>query len=156
TNRSLTVAGMNVPISELPDRAVPRERALTRDAGTLGDLQQSAPRADNAPLDPAMKGFFAIPGTETILRIGGSARVDAIVDSRNNGNQYEFVPSSIPVPGQPGSTGGERSTLDAKASQLEFELRRPVAFNDTLRVYSQFDFFGNTAANSMDLRLRHF
>ena len=156
TNRSLTVVGMNVPVAELPDSAVPKERALIRDVGALNDQQESAPRVNNAPLDPSLKGFFPILGTETILRIGGYARVDAIVDSRNNGNQYEFQPSSIPVPGQPGSNGGEQSTLSGKGTRLEFELRRPVAFNDTLRIFNQWDFFGNTSANTMDLRLRHF
>jgi len=60
------------------------------------------------------------------------------------------------VPGQPGSNGGEQSTISGKGTRLEFELRRPVAFNDTLRIFNQWDFFGNTSANTMDLRLRHF
>src|SRR6185295_16161540 len=90
SDRSVTVAGMNVPVAELPPGALPTDRTLVRDADTFLDQQQAAPRVNNAPLDPKLKGFIAIPGTDTVFKIGGSVRVDAILDFGNNGNPNQF------------------------------------------------------------------
>jgi hypothetical protein len=156
SERSVTVAGLDVPVAELPARALPKERTPVRDADTFGDLQQAAPRANNAPLDPKLKGFIPIPGTDTIFKIGGSARIDAIADLNNNGNPNQFLPSTIPVRDQPGWDGGERSTLHAKGTRLSLELRRPVAWDGTLRIYSEYDFFDDSTSSSMKFRVRHF
>lgn len=156
SGRSVTVAGMNVPLAELPANAIPQERSTVRDSDNFSDLQQAAPRVNNAPLDPKLKGFIAIPGTDTMFKIGGAARVDAIMDLANNGNPNLFIPSSIPVRGQSGWDGGETSALQAKGTRLSLELRRPVPFESTLRIYSEFDFFDNSTSNSMSLRVRHF
>jgi hypothetical protein len=156
SGRSVAVAGINVPIAELPARALPKERSAVRDADTMGDLQQAAPRVNNAPLDPRLKGFIAIPGTDTIFKIGGSARVDTIVDLGNNGNPNQFVPSTIPVPGEPGWDGGERNTLHAKGTRLSLELRRPVPFDGSLRIYTEYDFYDDATSSAMKFRARHF
>lgn len=132
------------------------ERAAVRDADTFGDLQQAAPRANNAPLDPELKGFIPIPGTDTMFKIGGSARLDTIFDFGDNGNPNQFVPSTIPVDGQVGEGGGERTTMHGKGTRLSLEIRRPVAYDDTLRVYNEYDFFDDSSSNTMRLRLRHF
>ncbi|MDB6175624.1 MAG: hypothetical protein JWL59_4935 [Chthoniobacteraceae bacterium] len=154
--RSVTVAGMNVPLAELPGNAVPRERAAVRDADAFLDLQTAAPRPGNAPLDPDLKGFIAIPGTVTMFKIGGAARLDAIVDLSNNGNPNQFVPSTIPVRNEHGWDGGERSTLHSKGTRLSLELRRPVPWGSTLRIYSEYDFFDDSTSNFMQFRVRHF
>jgi hypothetical protein len=156
SGRSVTVAGMDVPVADLPASALPKERSAIRDADTFGDLQQAAPRANNVPLDPKLKGFMPIPGTDTMFKIGGSARVDAIMDLGNNGNPNQFVPSTIPVRDQPGWDGGERSTLHAKGTRLSLELRRPVPYDGTLRIYTEYDFFDDSTSSSMRFRVRHF
>jgi hypothetical protein len=156
SSRSVAVAGMNVPVGELPANATPKERTTVRDHDNLQDLQQAAPRVNNAPLDPKLKGFIPIPGTETMFKIGGSARVDAIVDLSNNGNPNLFTPSTIPVPGQQGWDGGERSALQAKGTRLSLELRRPVPFESTLRIFSEFDFYDDSTSSAMSFRVRHF
>src|SRR5262245_23331963 len=74
--------------------------------------QQAAPRPDNKPIDPALVGFIPIPGTKSMIRFGGSARLDTIYDFENNGNPNQFVPSSFPVEGQPGAGGGPRTTIE--------------------------------------------
>jgi hypothetical protein len=91
-----------------------------------------------------------------MFKIGGSARIDSILDFRNNGNPNLFIPSTIPVPGEPGWDGRERTALQAKATRLSFEFRRPVPFDQTLRIYSEYDFFDDSTSNSMRLRVRHF
>lgn len=154
--RAVSVAGMDVPIADLPAGALPKKATLIRDADAFLDLQNAAPRPHNAPLDPKLKGFIAIPGTDTMFKIGGSARLDTIVDLKNNGNPNQFVPSSIPVPGEAGWDGGERSALHAKGTRLSLELRRPVPFDGSLRIYTEYDFFDDSASNSMRFRARHF
>ena len=156
SGRAVTVVGMDVPVSDLPATAMPAARTPVRDADTFLDLQQAAPRVDNAPLDPKLKGFIAIPGTDTMFKIGGSARLDAIVDLSNNGNPNQFIPSTIPVPGEPGWDGGERSTLHAKGTRLSLEFRRPVPWDGTLRIYTEYDFFDDSTSSAMAFRARHF
>jgi hypothetical protein len=156
SDRTVTVAGVDVPVAELPAAAMPKDRTPVRDADTFLDLQQAAPRANNAPLDPKLKGFIPIPGTDTMFKIGGSARLDAIMDLSNNGNPNQFVPSSIPVRGESGWDGGERSTLHAKGTRLSLELRRPVPWDGTLRIYTEYDFFDDSTSSSMKFRVRHF
>lgn len=131
-------------------------RSAVRDADTFADLQQAAPRANNTPLDPNLKGFIPIPGTDTMFKIGGNARLDTIFDFGDNGNPNQFVPSSIPVDGEVGEGGGERTTMHGKATRLSLEIRRPVAYDDTLRVYNEYDFFDDSASSTMRLRVRHF
>jgi hypothetical protein len=139
-----------------PPGTMPKARSAVRDADNFTDLQQAVPRTNNVPLDPDLKGFMEIPGTDTIFKLGGSARLDAIVDFENNGNPNLFIPSTIPVPGQPGWNGGERSSLQAKGTRLSFELRRPVPFDSSVRIYTEYDFFDTSTSNSMNFRVRHF
>jgi DcaP outer membrane protein len=102
-----------------------------------------------------VKGFLPIPGTSTIIRLGGSARLDVIADDSNNGNPNEFIPSSFPVSGQPGAGGPSRSQVEAKGARITFELRRPVGEDNSLRVYFENDFFGDASSSDMVYRLRH-
>ena len=154
--RTVSVAELAVPTGRIPDNAVPNERAGVRDADTFANQQEAAPRPNNAPLDPSLKGFIPIPGTDTIFKIGGSARVDGIFDFANNGNPNQFLPSTIPVPGEIGFDGGDRSTLHAKGTRLSLELRRPVPYDGTLRIFTEYDFFDNSTSGSMSFRVRHF
>jgi hypothetical protein len=156
SEKSVAAAPVEAPIAESPAPAMPAERSAVRDADTFADLQQAAPRANNVPLDPELNGFIPIPGTNTRIRIGGSARVDTIVDFDNNGNPNQFVPSSIPVEGESGWDGGERSTMHAKGTRLSLELRRPVSAEDTLRIYTEYDFFDDSSSSAMKFRARHF
>lgn len=155
-DRSVTVAGMKVPLAELPVAGMPTQTTPVRDADTFLDQQNAAPRLNNAPLDPKLKGFIAIPGTDTMFKIGGSARVDTILDFANNGNPNQFIPSTIPVPGEQGWDGGERSTIHAKGTRLSLEVRRPVPWDGTLRIYTEYDFFDDSTSSSMKFRARHF
>lgn len=154
--RSVSVAAMNIPVGQLPASAKPKDQSLVRDVDAFVDQQQAAPRADNVPLDPTMTGFVPIPGTESIFKIGGFARIDAITDFGNSGNPNQFVPSSIPVPGEDGAFDGARSALHTKATRLSLELRRPVNADETLRIYSEYDFFDDSASTAMRFRARHF
>ncbi len=62
---------------------------------SVADPSTAASRPDSAagPTDPDLKGFFAIPGTDTMIRIGGYAKLDAIADSRarRRGPVHSFI-----------------------------------------------------------------
>ena len=132
------------------------DRSPIMDYNTFNNVQEPAPRPDNKPIDPALKGFIPIPGTETMIRFGGSARLDAIYDFGDNGNPNQFIPSSIPVNGQPGSSGSDRTTLHTKGTRLSFEARRPAGTEGRLRIFNENDFFNDSSSSSMSFRVRHF
>src|SRR6185436_18434411 len=110
-------------------------------------------RPNNAPIDPALVGFIPIAGTRSMIRFGGSARLDAIYDFQDNGNPNQFIPSSIPVDGQAGADGGPRSTVQAKGTRISFEARRPVGEEGQLRIFNENDFFDDSTSSSMKFRV---
>ncbi|AMJ58734.1 MULTISPECIES: DcaP family trimeric outer membrane transporter [Stenotrophomonas] len=143
-------------ISPTPASAGPGPQTLpstilpARDS--VADPATAASRPDNAPSpnDPELKGFIAIPGTDTLIRLGGYAKLDAIADSRAAGDTEQFIPSSMPV------TGPNRDVshfgMHAKQTRFSFEARRPTTHGN-LRFYLENDFFGSS--DSYEFRLRH-
>ena len=119
---------------------------------SVADPSTAASRLDNAPspTDPELKGFIAIPGTETMIRLGGYAKLDAIADRRPAGDTEQFITSSIPVdsPHRDVSHFG----MHAKQTRFSFEARRPTT-HGKLRFYLENDFFGSS--DSYEFRLRH-
>lgn len=119
---------------------------------SVGDPSNAASRADDtvSPTDPELKGFFAIPGTDTMIRLGGYAKLDAIADTRAAGDQEQFITSSIPI----GSPNRDTSNFEvhAKQTRFSFEARRPTS-RGNLRFYLENDFFGSS--DSYQFRLRH-
>src|SRR5687768_12055707 len=64
---------------------------------TFARDRESVARVNNQPLDPALQGFLAIPGTPARLKFDGYAKLDTIIDAKPAGNTDTFVPSSIPI-----------------------------------------------------------
>src|SRR5690348_254637 len=56
----------------------------------------AAARVDNAPLDPRYPSYFRLPGTQTLLKIGGYFKTDFIRDIRPAGDTDRFIPATIP------------------------------------------------------------
>jgi hypothetical protein len=142
--RTLTEAGA----SQVPGVG----QAILPPRDSVADPSSAASRPDSAagPTDPELKGFFAIPGTDTLIRIGGYAKLDAIADARAAGDQEQFVTSSIPVGGAHRDVSN--FTLHAKQTRFSFEARRPTTHGN-LRFYLENDFFGSS--DSYTFRLRH-
>ena len=127
--------------TEVP--AIDRERELVTE-----DAYADA-RPDNAPFDPALRGFFRVPGSHTLMRIGGYIRTDAIYDFSQLGNVNQFRPESIPTP----NLDASNYNMTARASRISLETRSDTRW-DVLRTYIEIDFVG--PGNSTNLRLRHF
>lgn len=110
---------------------------------------QAAPRFDNVPLDPKYHGFFRLPGTQTILKIGGYFKTDFIYDLKPSGNTDAFVPSSIPIP-QIATVNN--ATVSIRPTRLTLDFRIPSTRIGEVRFYVEGDVFGT---NSTTPRLRH-
>lgn len=132
------------------------EGSLVPDHENFADQQTAAPRPDNLPLDPTLAGFIEIPGTHSMIKPGGSARVDTADGSSGNGHPNWFAPSMIPVEGEPDAGGSSELTLQTKGSRLSLEVRRPALPTGLpMRIYYENDFFGDSSSKSMSYRLRH-
>ncbi|HNQ89048.1 MAG TPA: DcaP family trimeric outer membrane transporter [Verrucomicrobiota bacterium] len=121
---------------------------------TVKEEDLSAPRPGNAPLDPSYQGFMQLLGTKTWVKLGGYAKLDAIVDSTRMGNPNMFITARIPVEGEADYDKGEHFAMHAKQTRLNLELRSPTRLG-ALKIYYENDFFGNSTEPSMDYRLRH-
>ena len=101
----------------------------------------AAPRFDNIPLDPKYQGFFALPGTQDILKIGGYFKTDFIHDLKPAGNVDAFVPSSFPVPQV---SGVYNSNVSVRPTRLSLDFRIPSTRIGEVRFYVEGDLFGPT------------
>lgn len=109
----------------------------------------AAPRFDNVPLDPKYHGFFNLPGTQTLLKIGGYFKTDFIYDLKPGGNTDSFVPSSFPIPTV---VGVNNATVSIRPTRINLDFRVPTTKIGEVRFYVEADLFGT---NSTTPRLRH-
>ena len=109
----------------------------------------AAPRINNEPLDPRFPGYFRLPGTSTLLRIGGYAKTDFIYDLKPAGNVDSFIPATIPIPS---ITGINNSTISVRATRFNLDFLVPTKSGDSYRFFFEMDFFGT---NSTTPKLRH-
>lgn len=121
-----------------------------RDSVSDPSTAASRPGSAAGPTDPELKGFFAIPNTDTMIRIGGYAKLDAIADARATGDEDQFITSTIPVGGD--HRDMRNFNLHAKQTRFSFEARRPTT-RGNLRFYLENDFFGSS--DGYEFRLRH-
>jgi hypothetical protein len=116
---------------------------------TFSEDNIAAARFDNVPLDPKYRGFFRLPGTETILKIGGYFTTDFITDLKPAGDTYAFVPSSIPVPT---AVGVNNANVSIRPTRLSLDFRIPSTPIGEVRFYIEGDLFGTTETTP---NLRH-
>jgi hypothetical protein len=109
----------------------------------------AAARFNNVPLDPKYHGFFRLPGTQTILKIGGYFKSDFIYDLKPAGNTDSFIPSSFPVPSV---VTVNNSTVSVRPTRLSLDFRVPTTKIGEVRFYVEADLFGTNATTP---RLRH-
>src|SRR5437899_3690693 len=112
---------------------------------TMKGDQDAVQRVDNAPIDPSLKGFFKIPGTDTIMKVGGYAKLDFIFDTKPIGPFDYFVTSAIPTSG-PGTQFGTEFTAQAKQTRLNIDWRRDTEAGPA-RLYFEADLLGNARSN---------
>lgn len=116
---------------------------------TFSQDQDAAARIDNAPLDPRFPGYFRLPGTDTLLKIGGYFKTDFIRDIRPAGDTERFIPSTIPIPTSGGTTN---STVSVRPTRLSLDFLIPAEKVGSVRFYVEGDLFGSNATTP---RMRH-
>jgi hypothetical protein len=131
-------------------KVVPRRQVSQATASYQTDSQDqiAAPRIDNAPLDPRYPGFFRLPGTQTLLRIGGYFKTDFIYDLKPPGNTDSFIPSTFPIP-TPSTVNN--TTISIRPTRLNADFLIPVK-STSVRFFIEADMFGTNATTP---RLRH-
>lgn len=125
---------------------LPARQSVSDNAAAVSRIDNQAP-----PTDPELKGFLALPGTQTLFRLGGYAKLDAIFDTRDAGNADQFVTAAIPVPRA--RRDGRNFNLHARQTRFTFEVRRPSVVGENLRFYLENDFYGGDGGQ-YDFHLR--
>src|SRR5205823_14055096 len=133
------------PTQEVPVVRSPAEHygTETRTRQTAGENQVGAPRIDNEPLNPELRGYFHLPGTSTYMKFGGFVKTDLFYDLNYAGTYYgAYVPSSFPSSPTPHS---QNSTVSMRPTRFSWETRTGTLDNgDTaVKTYFEFDFFSN-------------
>lgn len=144
-----------VPVTSTPAAVPPPQLPVTyigdetRTRETDLDYPLEAPRIDNEELDPTLRGYFRVPGTQTLIRLSGFAKTDLFYDPSFTGLWYGGVaPSSFPAGPQPNSAD---STLSIRSSRFVAEFRQPLG-NDTLKGFMDFDLNGTYGRNTPKIR----
>jgi hypothetical protein len=149
------VAASTTQASKVPAPQVPAEHIgdLTRTREVANSNADSAPRINNESMDPALRGYFRLPGTGTLIKLGGFVKTDVFIDANQAGSYYgAYVPSSFPSSPQPHTVN---STVSMRPSRFFAEFRQPVHNgSDTVKGYLEYDFLGNYERTS--LRMRQF
>jgi hypothetical protein len=115
---------------------------------TYSEDNIAAPRFNNVPLDPKYRGFFQLPGTQTILKIGGYFETDFITDLKPAGDTDAFIPSSIPIT----AVGVNNANVSIRPTRLSLDFRIPSTQIGEVRFYVEGDLFGT---NETTPNLRH-
>ena len=150
--KSAIVAEQKDETSQAEAEVTPTQIELGKATVTYRIFSQdpfAAPRINNEPLDPRFPGYFRLPGTNTLMRIGGYAKTDFIYDLKPAGNTDSFIPATIPIP-EPASINN--STISVRATRLNLDFLVPTRSGDSYRFFFEMDFFGT---NSTTPKLRH-
>ena len=135
---------VRLPVENYGDQTRLRQPASSNDEG--------APRIENEPLDPELRGFFRLPGTSTLMKFGGFIKTDLLYDLNYAGTYYgAYVPSSFPSSTTPHS---ENATVSMRPTRFTWETRTGTldGGGSTVKSYFEFDFFSNYDRNSIRLR----
>ncbi len=141
------------PQAEVSTPLIPTEHIgdLTRTREVASENPESAARIDNEPMNRALRGYFRLPGTGTLMKFGGFVKTDIFVDANQAGSYYGgYVPSSFPSSEQPHT---QNSTVSMRPSRFSVEFRQPVhAGEGTVKGFLEYDFLGNYERTSFRMR----
>jgi len=127
---------------------------FTRACDLSADNSEGLFRINNEPMDPALRGYFRLPGTGTLIKLGGFVKTDLFVDLNQAGTFYGlFVPATFPSSSsQPKSMD---FTVSMRASRFFTEFRQSVGDgSSSVKAYLEYDFLG--AYDRTSFRMRQF
>lgn len=100
------------------------------------------PSAPAGVAEPLPEGYVRLGDTGNLLKLDLVAQLDTMIDNKYMGSADLFVPSSIPVRGQPFYSSGWRTNLSARQSLFRMDFRRETDYG-TLKVVYKNNFFGS-------------
>lgn len=92
-----------------------------------------------------LPGSFKLPGTNTSIKFGGYAKLDAIYDTNGYGNQYASF-ASIPLDNSALDEQSGKFNMHARQSRLNMETHTPTSLGD-LKTFFEVDFYGSARGN---------
>ncbi|WP_114240062.1 DcaP family trimeric outer membrane transporter [Dyella sp. C9] len=119
--------------------------------------QPAAYRPPSAPAgvgEPLPEGYVRLGDTGNLLKLDLVAQLDTMIDNTYMGSKDLFVPSSIPVRGQPFYGSGWNTNLSARQSIFRMDFRRDTDYG-TLKVVYKNNFFGS-GTGDMPYNLQYF
>jgi hypothetical protein len=111
-------------------------------AAAMADIRGQAA----APASDPPAGWWSIPKTKAIFKIGGYVKLDLIHDFQPIGSPDWFDVSKIPTDGSEGQT----THLNAKETRLFLDVKTPTGVGE-IRTYVEGDFYGSSGG----FRMRH-
>lgn len=94
----------------------------------------------------SVPGSFKLPGTDTSIKFGGYAKLDAIEDSNGYGAQFANF-AAIPLSGSASDKRDGAFNMHARQSRLNMETHTPTSMGD-LKTFMEVDFFGSARGNA--------
>ena len=161
--RSIPAGGSDSPPQGDEQAPAPYASPAAGEQGSLIPMQRDGAEeylTGQDLLDASFPNSLPIPGSGARFKIGGYAKLDWIQDLDYVGDRFEFELATIPVAGTTESQLGGRSTMHAKESRINFEVRG-VAQNEEhgwefpLKAFVEIDFFDDRESFRYQPRLRH-
>jgi hypothetical protein len=147
----ISLAAATAAVAQQPPAAGPAAPPPQAPTGAKDEPSNPAHPGTGGEKDLVEKGMFPksiqIPGTDASFSIGGYTKVDFIKDFDSIGNAYDFQTNSIPVAGSASADLDGRTTIHARETRINLELRAAKHF----RAFVEGDFYGDGNA----FRLRH-
>ncbi|WP_430389332.1 DcaP family trimeric outer membrane transporter [Dyella sp. 20L07] len=112
------------------------------------------PSAPAGMAEPLPEGYVRLGDTGNLLKLDLVAQLDTMIDNTTMGSKDLFVPSSIPVRGQPFYGSGWNTNLSARQSIFRMDFRRDTDYG-TLKVVYKNNFFGS-GTSDMPYNLQFF
>lgn len=106
---------------------------------------KGVPGEGEAVVGGNMPGSFKLPGTNTSIKFGGYAKVDAIYDTNGHDTQFANF-STIPLDGSAADERNGAFNLHARQSRLNMETRTPTSLGE-MKTFLEIDFFGSARGN---------
>ena len=149
------MAGAPVRAAEIDDLKKAIE-ALTKKVNDLESKQKEA-APQNAVTGGSFPGSFKLPGTDTSVKIGGYAKLDAIYDAKaSTGDSVTFP--SIPLDRTTTASRESATRIHARQSRVNVTTVTPTGLGE-FKTFIEGDFFGSGGnevfSNSNPFRLRH-
>jgi hypothetical protein len=135
----------------------PTPTPLLTPAAAPATVASSGYRPPSAPAgvsEPMPEGYVRLGDTGSLLKIDLVAQLDTMIDNKYMGSRDAFLPSSIPVQGQPFYNTGWRTNLSARQSLFRMDFRRESDYG-TVKVVYKNNFFGS-GSGDMPYNLQFF